>query len=73
MSGKKQMSSEVQEVWEKLNTRWKGEDATAFYREYIVKISEIVDIFDDSCSELSNVSSECIKELNLIEQALMNQ
>lgn len=73
MSEKYQMSSNVQEVWEKLNTRWKGEDATAFHREYIVKISEIVDNFDDACSELSKVSSECIKELNSIEQTLMNQ
>lgn len=73
MSVKNRISSDVQDVWEKLNARWSGEDATAFHKEYIVKISEIVDSFDDACSELSKVSAECMKELDLIEQTLSNQ
>ncbi len=72
MSVGNKMSSEVQEAWEKLNARWKGEDATAFHREYIVKISEIADSFEDACFELSRLSAECIKELNSIEQKLMD-
>ena len=73
MSGQKRISSEIQDVWVKLNTRWSGEDAEAFHRQYIVKITEIADSFDDACSELSRLSTECIKELNLVEQTLMNQ
>ena len=70
MGSKDKISSEVQDAWEKLNARWKGEDATAFHREYVVKISEIVDSFENACSELSKISSECLNNLNSIEQTI---
>ena len=70
MGGKDKISSEVQDAWEKLNARWKGEDAAAFHREYIVKISEIVDSFENACFELSKISSECLNNLNSIEQTI---
>ena len=73
MSEKSRISADLQDVWVKLNARWRGEDADAFHREYIVKISEIVDTFDDACSELRRLSAECMKELNSIEQTLMDQ
>jgi hypothetical protein len=73
MSEKGRISADVQDVWVKLNARWRGEDADAFHREYIVKISEIVDSFDDACFELSSLSAECMKELNTLEQTLMDQ
>jgi hypothetical protein len=73
MSNKRRISVDAQNVWAKVNTRWRGEDAESFYREYIVRISEIVDSFDDACLELSRLSAECMKELNTIEQTLMDQ
>ncbi len=73
MSEKSRNSSDVQDAWAKLNTRWRGEDADAFHREYIVKMVEIVDSFDDACSELSRLSAECIKELTSLEQTLIDQ
>ena len=73
MSEKGRNSSKVQDAWAKLKTRWRGEDADAFHREYIVRIAEIVDSFDDACSELSRLSAECIKELNSVEQTVIDQ
>lgn len=73
MSVQKRTSSAIQEIWRQLNTQWHGDDADAFYREYIVKLCEIVDSFDDACSELSRLSEECMKELNSVKQALDNQ
>ena len=72
MSEKNRISADVQYVWMKLNTRWSGEDADAFHREYVVKISEIADSFEDACSKLSRLSAECIKELKSIEQTLVD-
>ena len=72
MSSKKAIAAEVQEVWSKLNAKWKGEDATAFHRQYIVKISETAESFEDACAELGNVSSELSKELQMIEHSLAN-
>ena len=72
MSSKKAIASDVQEAWSKLNAKWKGEDANAFHRQYIVKISETAETFEDSCAELDNLSSELLKELRMIEQGLAN-
>lgn len=72
MSSKKAIAAEVQEVWSKLNAKWKGEDANAFHRQYIVKISETAESFEDACAELGNVSSELSKELQMIEHSLAN-
>ena len=66
MSSKRAIAVEVQDVWSKLNNRWKGEDANAFYRQYIVKIAETAESFEDACAELSNISSELSKELQMI-------
>ena len=70
MSNKNTAASNVEEVWGKLSGRWTGEDANAFHREHIARISEIAGDFDNACSDLSNLSSQCIKELQAIEQSL---
>lgn len=72
MSSKKAIAAGVQDVWSKLNNRWKGEDANAFHRQYIVKITETAESFEDACAELGSISSELSKELQMIEQSLVN-
>lgn len=72
MSSRKAIAAEVQDVWSKLNARWKGEDANAFYRQYIVKINETAESFEDACADLGSISSELSKELQMIEQSLAN-
>lgn len=72
MSKREGVSTEVQNAWSKLNARWQGEDANAFHREYIVKISEVTDSFDSACLELESISSELQKELQAIEQRTAN-
>lgn len=72
MNSKKTITTNIQELWIKLSARWKGEDANAFHRQYIVKISEAAESIEDACAELGDVSSELSKELQLIEQSLVN-
>ena len=72
MSSKKAIAAEVQDVWSKLNSRWQGEDANAFHRQYIVKITETAESFEDACADLGSISSELSKELQMIEQSLSN-
>lgn len=72
MSKRDGTSMEVQNSWAKLNARWQGEDANAFHREYIVKISEVIDSFDSACLELESIASELQKELQAIEQRTAN-
>lgn len=72
MSSRKAIAAEVQDVWSRLNNRWKGQDANAFHRQYIVEIAETAKSFEDACAELGNISSELSKELQMIEQSLEN-
>ena len=66
-------SANIQEMWEQLSNKWQGDDATAFYREYVIKISEMIESFNKECSELNEKASECMVQLNIIEQTLSNQ
>ena len=66
-------TTSIQEIWKQLSDKWQGDDATAFYREYVIKISEIIDSFDKECSEFNEKASECMDQLNIIEQTLSNQ
>lgn len=72
MSSKKEIATEVQHVWSKLESRWKGEDAAAFHREYIVKINETAEMFEKACADLGDISSNLSKELQMIENGLTN-
>lgn len=72
MSSKREIAVGVQDAWIKLNSRWKGEDANAFYRQYILKITETAESFEDACADLVDISSELSKELQMIEQSLAN-
>ena len=71
MNSRSKISGNVQEVWSKLDSRWQGEDAKAFHREYILKITETVESFEVACDELGNLSAELSKELQKIEESLL--
>ena len=71
MNSRSKISGNVQEVWSKLGSRWQGEDAKAFHREYILKITETVESVEVACDELGNLSAELSKELQKIEQSLL--
>ena len=73
MSGKKQLSKNVLDVWHKLSKTWIGDASKAFYDGYIVKMMDIADSFDDASLELNKVSSDFLKELKRIEQTISNQ
>lgn len=70
MSARNDISDEVKNVWARLNSRWQGEDADAFYNQYIVALDETAELFEADCSKLTYLSDEFEKELQLIEQSL---
>lgn len=72
MSSRKAIVTEVQDVWTKLNAKWTGDDANAFQQQYIVKISETTELFENACADLVSISTEFAKELQLIEHSLAN-
>ena len=67
MSNKQEISSGLNEIWEKLNTRWAGEDSYAFHQQYIAKMTEVAEDFEEACSNLSVGAAELAKKLELIE------
>lgn len=67
MSNKQEIASTLNEVWGKLSTRWRGEDSNAFYQQYIVKMAEVVEDFEEACSDLGVGAADLAKKLELIE------
>lgn len=70
MNSKRIIAGEIQEAWTKLNAKWHGEPAEAFYREYILRLSEISESFEDSCASISDLSAKFSKELQALERSL---
>lgn len=70
MSGKQEISASIQDIWAKLNTRWKGEHANEFHQMYILKMEEEADDFEAACSELYTGAEEFSKKLQRIEQSI---
>lgn len=67
MSNNQDVASSLNEIWVKLSARWIGEDSNAFYQQYIAKMEEIVEDFEDVCSDLGVGASNLAKKLDLIE------
>lgn len=67
MSNKNEIESNLNEVWGKLSARWTSEDSNAFYQQYIIKMTEVIEDFEEACSDLSIVATDLLKELELIE------
>lgn len=68
MSNDREIASGLEEIWGRLNERWTGEDAKAFHRQYIAKMSEAAENFEEACSGLSAGAADLAKKLALIER-----
>lgn len=64
------VSEESQEIWTKVSSKWQGDDANAFYREYSSKIIETSQRFEKSCGTLKQQAEAFSKELMLVYQNL---
>ena len=71
MSNKQEIASSLNEIWGKLSLRWTGEDSHAFYQQYIAKMTEVVNDFEEACSDLSIGAANLAKKLELVEQDLL--
>lgn len=67
MSSKQEIVTSLNEVWGKLNARWIGEDSNTFYQQYIAKMTEVAEDFEEACSDLSVGATDLAKKLELIE------
>ena len=73
MSFSTNMVNNVTDVWIKLNAKWQGEHADAFYNDYIVRISETVEEYDKACAEVRLLSAEFNNALEALEQSLSEE
>lgn len=73
MGNKQEIVSSLNEIWGKLSTRWMGEGFSAFHQQYIMKMIEVIEDFEVSCSHLSEGAAELSKKLQLIEQGIDNE
>lgn len=71
MSNKQEIASSLDEIWGKLSLRWTGEDSHAFYQQYIAKMTEVVNDFEEACSDLSIGAANLAKKLELVEHDLL--
>lgn len=62
------VSEEAQEIWTKVNSKWQGDDANAFYREYSSRIIESSQQFERSCGNLKQQAESFSKELQMVYQ-----
>lgn len=70
MSNKQEIASCLNEIWGKLSVRWTGEDSHAFYQQYIAMMTEVVEDFEEACSDLSIGAADLAKKLELVEHDL---
>ena len=73
MSVRTNMVNNVTDVWIKLNTKWQGEHAEAFYNDYIVRIRETVEEYDKACAEVRTIAVEFNNALEALEQSLSEE
>lgn len=73
MSSKQEITSSFNEIWEKLNAQWKGEDSNAFYQQYVAKTREVIEDFEDACFDLSTRAADFSKHLQIFEQSIDNK
>lgn len=65
-------SDQISSMWEKLNYKWNGEDADAYYKEYVMSIIDAANMISDTCKEINMLSSEFYRELQSFEQLYLN-
>lgn len=71
MSNKQEIVVSLNEIWGKLRIQWTGEDSNAFYQQYIAKMTEVAEDFEEACSDLSVGVADLAKELELIEHDIV--
>ena len=64
------ISEKAQEIWTKVNSKWQGDDANAFFREYSSRIIESSQQFESSCGNLKQQAEAFSKELQMVYQNL---
>lgn len=67
MNNNREIASSLAEIWGKLSTQWTGEDSKAFHQQYIAKMTEAAEDFEEACSNLSVGAADLAKKLELIE------
>ncbi|MCD7822659.1 MAG: hypothetical protein LUG86_01365 [Oscillospiraceae bacterium] len=67
MSAKHDISAGLNEIWSRLHSRWSGPPTDAFYEQYIRRMTEMIEGFEDSCDALGTGAAELSKKLELIE------
>ena len=70
MGTNQEITASLNEIWEKLNTRWKDENANHFYQQYMSKMTEVIEDFEAACSDLGTAAADLSKKLQLIEQSI---
>lgn len=70
MANGRGVSEEAQEIWTKVNSKWQGDDANVFYREYSSRIIETSQKFEKSCASLMQQAEAFSKELQIVYQNL---
>lgn len=67
MSSQHGLTDRVNQMWASVRTRWSGPPADAFYRQYILKMQETTDRFEQECSRLEEINQQFAEGLSAIE------
>lgn len=70
MAEKNVISEELTQEWARLSTHWKGDDASAFYRKYILRMQDTARQFETASTSLNETTQALAQELALIERSL---
>ena len=73
MSRGDSVSENVRDIWSRLNSRWRGDDANVFHKDYVLKLLEISEEFEAACRQMESMANELMKNLQEIEQRAGDQ
>lgn len=71
MSAQQSIIDQVNQLWEKAHTKWNDAAAEAFYRQYILKMRETAEQFEQDCGRLEELNEQFSKELAAIEVKML--
>lgn len=71
MSAQQSIIDQVNQLWEKAHTKWNDDAAEAFYRQYILKMRETAEQFEQDCGRLEELNEQFSKELAAIEVKML--
>ena len=61
------ISDQINQLWKKAHAKWNDAAAEAFYRQYILKMRETAEEFEQDCGRLEELNEQFAKELAAIE------